>query len=523
MRAAFYARVSSALQRDAQSIESQLTTLAAYVARQGWELVGRYVDDGRTAKSGHLEKRDGLVRALADAAAHRFDVLVVVDLDRLTRSEDLTERGAVLGAFQRAAVQIAIASTGQLLDLSSSMGDLFAGLQAYFSAEWIRKHREKVLRGRELAASRGRKPAGRTPYGYRRDSETGRAEPGEHAAVVREIYERVAGGDTARALGDELERRGIASPEGGRWGASVARMIRRTYYRGEWTTDRRRGQRIAATPLVTEELWYAANDALARNALRGLRRTRAVYLCEAILRCGVCGAKVQIHGEAVSRRGARGAYYRCSGRRHPQVDTPRCTLPMVQTAGVDARVWAAICELVQRADLVDRLAGRVAGAEEAQAWQSDVSEARAQLDTLRRAELALMDRFARGLISDAAMDEQLAKMTARRGWLERQAATAGQAAAGAQRAAATAEQAVAVVRELRAALADAEPADRQRIVRALVPGWGEHAVVLGADGGLTIGALIRVVPDASWSRDAHKGQDAAPGHGVQSLQFRLLA
>jgi DNA invertase Pin-like site-specific DNA recombinase len=166
VKAAIYARVSSLGQRDKHTIASQLSTLPAFVASRGWELVGTYVDDGKTAKAGHLEKRDGFAKLLADMGARKFDVVVVVDQDRLTRSEDLRERGEVLGAFQRAGVQLAIASSGQLLDLGSSMGDLLSGLQAFFSAEENRKRRERSLRGKDEAARQGRKPGGITPFGY---------------------------------------------------------------------------------------------------------------------------------------------------------------------------------------------------------------------------------------------------------------------------------------------------------------------------------------------------------------------
>src|SRR4051794_34789735 len=127
MRAVCYCRVSSQAQRDRHTIGSQLSTLPKFIAERGWTLVApadTYVDDGRTAKAGHLEKREGFTRLFADMAAGKFDVVVAVDQDRLTRSEDITERGEVLGAFQRAKVQIAVAATGQVLDLGSSMGDL---------------------------------------------------------------------------------------------------------------------------------------------------------------------------------------------------------------------------------------------------------------------------------------------------------------------------------------------------------------------------------------------------------------
>src|ERR1700733_4413942 len=105
MRAVIYARVSSALQRERETIASQMRVLPEFVTRQSWELVrplDTYVDDGRTAKAGHLEARTGLSALLRDAALGLFDVVVVMDVNRLTRSEDLAERGMILGALQRA-------------------------------------------------------------------------------------------------------------------------------------------------------------------------------------------------------------------------------------------------------------------------------------------------------------------------------------------------------------------------------------------------------------------------------------
>ena len=81
---------------------------------------------------GFLSKRTSFTRLIQDAALGLFDVVVIVDMDRLTRSEDLQERGEVLGAFQRAGVQLAISSTGQLLDLRSSVGDLMSSLGTYW-------------------------------------------------------------------------------------------------------------------------------------------------------------------------------------------------------------------------------------------------------------------------------------------------------------------------------------------------------------------------------------------------------
>jgi len=106
-----------------------------------------------------------------------------------------------LGAFQRSGVQLAISSTGQMLDLRSSVGDLMSTLGAFFAAEANRKHRERILRGKNEAIRRGRKPAGPTPFGYVSDRETAVwSIDAELGAVVVEIFTRVSEGETCEAI-----------------------------------------------------------------------------------------------------------------------------------------------------------------------------------------------------------------------------------------------------------------------------------------------------------------------------------
>src|SRR3569833_953270 len=118
VRAVSYARVSSLAQRERHTIASQISTLPAFVALRGWRLAkpaDTYVDDGHTAKAGSLLQRAAFTRLMADAARGEFDVVVVVDLDRLTRSEDLKERGEVLKTFQHTNKQQTKTTTGQVL------------------------------------------------------------------------------------------------------------------------------------------------------------------------------------------------------------------------------------------------------------------------------------------------------------------------------------------------------------------------------------------------------------------------
>lgn len=192
MRAAIYARVSSKAQAEKHTIDSQLRVLRAYVAERSWAAAGEYIDDGRTAKAGHLEKRDGFARLARDAELGRFEVVAVFDLDRLTRSEEQGERGQILGVFNRTGVKVALATTGQVLDLRTWEGDLYSSFQAVAAADWLRKHRERIMAGKLRAIAEGKKPAGPTPFGYSYSRAAGWAPHPVNAGVVVEVFNRVA-------------------------------------------------------------------------------------------------------------------------------------------------------------------------------------------------------------------------------------------------------------------------------------------------------------------------------------------
>ena len=84
MRVLLYARVSTADQSEnGISLEAQQARMAAYAACYNLEVVETIVDAGESAKS---LNRPGLQRALGLLRGGRADGLVVVKLDRLTRS-----------------------------------------------------------------------------------------------------------------------------------------------------------------------------------------------------------------------------------------------------------------------------------------------------------------------------------------------------------------------------------------------------------------------------------------------------
>lgn len=493
-RAAIYARVSSDAQRERHTIENQLRVLPAFVAAQGWTLVGTYVDDGRTAKTGTLDARDDFARLSRSMHAGELDVVATVDVDRLTRTEDMRERATILGAFQSAGVAIATPAGG-VLDLRTMMGELYVTLQAIFAAEENRKRAERIKAGKLRAIAEGRKPAGPTPYGltYSRAAGAWSIEPAA-AAVYREIFQRVIAGESCLGIAEDLDARGARSPRGVWDRYTVWRLVRSRHAIGVWSADKVRRLEIAVPAIVDEATWQAAQDRLIEHGKRGLRRTRHVYLLEGLAVCGVCGSPIAIRSATPAPRGrVNPAAYVCRRRKLKRRGEPRCAAPTALVSDIDARVWGAIaCEL-DDPELATALQRRAAArAANRRDWQVDVAGYRARLARLAKVEAAVLARYRRGAISDQALDQELAELARERSAIGGQLATAERAAVTAA-AGEPQDEPGAWLAALRELAANAAPAARQRVVRALVERGG--AVFVGGRVRLTL-----LVTEAAGSR-----------------------
>ena len=95
MRAVLYARYSTAQQREA-SIQDQYRNCERFAEREGWEIVGRYRDEGI---SGMRHDRPDYQRMIKAAGAGEFDALLVDDLSRLGR--DSLERERIIRRFEQ--------------------------------------------------------------------------------------------------------------------------------------------------------------------------------------------------------------------------------------------------------------------------------------------------------------------------------------------------------------------------------------------------------------------------------------
>jgi site-specific DNA recombinase len=308
-RVALYARVSTEMQaEEGFSIEAQLNEMRAYAAQRGWRVVAEFVDAGI---SGSTMDRPGLRALLEAAQAHQFDVVLVHELSRLSRSVfDTFEIFEQLGQ-----AQVGFASVREpQFNLLDPHGRFFltmiASINQYY-LDMLRLHTQKSKRER---ARQGLYNASVAPYGYRHvgDARTPPVVVEEEAKVVRRVFEMYATGRyTCRQIAEVLNGEGYRTRSGRRFSKDgITEMLRNPFYIGKVTyREGRRGEVEVYDglhePIVSEGLWEAAarvrNRQTVRRVLRGEKRP---YLLGGIARCHTCGRRLRAQGAQ------SGDYYR---------------------------------------------------------------------------------------------------------------------------------------------------------------------------------------------------------------------
>ena len=202
IRVATYTRISTDEEHQPYSLEAQAERLGAYVKSQdGWELVRHFTDQ----MSGSKLERPGLQKALIEAKAARFDLLLVYRVDRLSRS--VRGLAQVLEELDKSAVLFRSAT--EPFDTGTPAGRMMVQMLGVF-AEFERATLiDRVIAGMERKAARGGWLGGPVPFGYRLSDGNGLEIKPEDAPVIRLIFELYAKKRMgARAVATWLNDRG---------------------------------------------------------------------------------------------------------------------------------------------------------------------------------------------------------------------------------------------------------------------------------------------------------------------------
>ncbi|MGO4360813.1 recombinase family protein [Terrabacter sp. RAF57] len=333
--AAIYARISSDPTGQGLGVERQETECRALAERNGWEVVGAFVDNDISAYSG--KPRPQYEAMLGAVRSGRVKAIVAWHPDRLHRRT--TELESFINVCDSTGVRVATVTAGDL-DLSTDTGQMIARIVGAVAQKEAAQTRGRVRAAKKQAAVAGKYRGGMRPYGYEADGVTIRE---DEADVIREASTAVLAGRSLAAVARDLSDKGLTTSRGKPWTYGLLRdVLMRPRNAGLLSTGRAsRGTmqivgKAVWDAVVPEETWRAVhgllNDASRRSETKGnVPRWlgSGIYLCghrqedpslrgddaqEAL--CGTPLRPAPYGATPKSNRRTRTYLYRCTAKAH---------------------------------------------------------------------------------------------------------------------------------------------------------------------------------------------------------------
>lgn len=298
MRALIYCRASSDPKLKLRSVGEQEQDCRTFCQANHWDIVDVIVDSNRSATKWAKRDREGWARVLA--ALPDVDVLVMWEASRAARRmEGFVEMRA---ALEKA--DTLLAYSGKVYDLSRGDDAFHAGLDALLAEREASSIRDRIVRSVRMRAEKGT-PTGRIAFGYRRryDPDTGDLVdqvPDEVTApLVREMVQRLLGGESFHSIATDFQRRGIPTPGGDdMWrGRTVKRVV---------STPTIAGVRVHQGEAHGPATWPGIITPEEREELLPLldrpnfntRGPEPRWLLGHVARCGTCGRLMESQGRS---------------------------------------------------------------------------------------------------------------------------------------------------------------------------------------------------------------------------------
>ncbi len=348
-RVAIYTRVSSEMQLDGFSLESQLKVCREHLAKKGMQEVVIYTDEAESGRKADRPQFQALVR---DGMLRQFDTVMVSRLERFARCRRDTEN--YLHDLNGAGLEIISALEPQF-DFSSAAGKAYLGMISTFNQYYSDVLAENVAVNKATRTKSHGLWNGQVPFGYRvkylKDGGDGVPYPDPHEAQgVQLAFEQYATGiysdtDIAQLLNEAGYRprgRGaralpLFSKDTIRETLQSRFYLGEARYRDHWFPARQ-------DPIVSDELFERCAEVRRRRgqhkAGTTARQGSRDYPLTGIACCARCGGRLR--GAFVSGK----SYYRDIAREQGRT----CDQRMVRADLAEAALGGFLGRLVLPAD-----------------------------------------------------------------------------------------------------------------------------------------------------------------------------
>lgn len=210
--------------------------LAGYAAAHDIHIVESYCE---VVSGESLYARPEMLRLLQDVEDSRYDAVLVMDLDRLSRGR-MKDQGIILDAFRESGTLII--TPEKTYDLSDEIDDELAEFKTFMSRREYKIITKRLRRGLRQSIRNGCYVAN-APYGYRKiyvDKQPTLEIYEPEAAFVRMMYDMYVSGSGCVAIANHINALGARPHRSDRFTrSSVAHILRNPTYAGKIVWDQK--------------------------------------------------------------------------------------------------------------------------------------------------------------------------------------------------------------------------------------------------------------------------------------------
>ena len=432
-RAVIYIRYSSHNQSDGYSIEYQLEQAKAYAERNGYTIVGEYIDEAKTGK--FSAGRDELFRMVGDASKDIFDIIIVFSFNRAFRNT----RDALNVHFDlMEKYGIPVHSVIEPIDMSTPHGkfsatNLFAMHE--LSSDITAAHVKAAM---YYAVQQGYYMGGKVPFGYKLVG-TGEYTKGrerkrfavcpDNAPHVQEIFALYNAGVSTFVIAEMLFNKGVRNKKGTAISPSTLRRLvtfdgytgtSKHYFKGYDTlvTDK------LYPPIISQEVYDAAQAEREKRSTKDRPRYSKndyYYYFSGKTYCAKCGRLATI----INSDAGRNRYYYCSTVR--TIGVENCKNPSIRCDDTDKVVMDAIYEHILNDDAIKSVAKEITTiAQNSKKPEIDVPSLEKRKKEIKDAMKTLLQNSAFKKISEDVFEETSNELNEELNQIEKQISIAKQ-------------------------------------------------------------------------------------------------
>ncbi|WP_242215353.1 recombinase family protein [Bacillus cereus group sp. BfR-BA-01383] len=353
----------------------------------------------------YISERPMMQNLLREVETGIADAVLVMDLDRLGRG-DMVDQGTIYRVFRYS--ETFIITPTEVINPNDENQELTFSIKSLIAREELKTIVKRMQRGRRASAKEGKSISRVPPYGYLRDNNLKLYPDPEKSWVIPKIFELMANGMGRQAIAQELDKLGIAPPEGEYWNPSTISSITKNevylghiiwgkisytkqngkYIRKKVPKERWQRHNHAHPPLVSEELFQKANIAHSKRWRPPTIKTKKLSNPLAgILLCELCGHSMIFHPR--------------KDRPNPQV---RCVQPSckgiqkgVSLTLVEHRILDGLKQIIESFEIQENMVQKKKSSNNIHLQQKVLEKKEQQINDLQKQKSNLHDLLEKGI------------------------------------------------------------------------------------------------------------------------------